>query len=245
MHRTLSACLGHATRTLAATCAATVAFLAVPAHAGYVNIQPIQVCDDAGGNCANPGQELFLAATNKIWAQAGLTFNYLPFTTTNSSQYLALDNAGEVAGLFNAAPGAASNPLTISMWFVGFHFDAYGEVNDIGGNKIVIEDGVFAQSRLDTIAHELGHLLGLLHDDPGVDTDYLMRSGDDRLTPTDIADITPDGAGLDKLTAEQIALAQSDAKVINDVPEPASQALVLAGLGLAAVVTRRRKGARG
>lgn len=210
--------------------------IAHTASAAMLTILPVKVCDDAGNNCANSGENLFLAETNKIWSQANITFNYLPFTTTNSSKYLSLDDASEVAGLFADAPGAATNPTIVTMWFVSNHFDAFGEVNTIGGNKIVIDEVIFSVNRIDTIAHEVGHLLGLEHDDPGVGTDFLMRSGDDRITPSSIADITPDGAGLDKLTAGQIATALADPKV---VPEPGTFVLVSLA-GAAAFLIRRR-----
>lgn len=210
-----------------------------PAHAGaFINILPIKICDDAGMNCANDAEELFLAATNKIWAQASIKFVYLPFTTTNSSTYLSLDNQAEVNALFADAPGAAGDPRTISMWFVDNHFDAFGEVNAIGGNKIVIDDGIFPANRLDTIAHEVGHLLGLKHDDPGVGMDFLMRSGLDRTTPTVIGDITPDGAELDKLTAAEIITAQSNPKVM---PVPGVLLLFASGLGILMIGRGRRK----
>lgn len=228
-------------RLLAGLCFGVVASLAPPVNAANINILPVKICDDAGANCANNTNQLFLAATNKIWAQAGLTFNYFDFTTTKSSEYLNLDNQAEVDALFLAAPGVAANPLTITMWFVATHFDAFGEVNAIPGNKIVIADSVFTSGRLDTIAHEVGHLLGLLHNDPGVNTDFLMRAGADRVTPTVIGDITPDGTKLDKLTAAQIATALADPKV---VPEPATFVTMLGGFGMLALVIRRGKGAR-
>jgi hypothetical protein len=230
---------GVARRAVATACLVAAAGAALPAAAAFINIQPIKICDDAGASCANDGEELFLAATNKIWAQAGLTFNYLPFTTTNSSVYLNLDDQDEVNSLFSDAPGAAGNPLTISMWFVNSHFDAFGEVDTLGGNKIVIDEVIFSLNRLDTIAHEVGHLLGLTHDDAGVEVDYLMRSGGDRITPSVLGDITPDGAALDKLTNGQIATALADPKV-SVVPEPGTYALALAGFGVLGFMARRR-----
>lgn len=244
MYRSMTVDLGRkARRVVSAACIAAIASWGAAANAvGVLNIQPIKICDDGGANCANDAEQLFLAATNKIWAQAGITFNYLPFTTTNSSAFLSLDNQAEVDSLFAAAPGAAANPLTVSMWFVSNHFDAFGEANTLGGNKVVIDEVIFSSNRLDTIAHEVGHLFGLDHGDPGVGVDFLMRSGADRTTPTVIGDITPDGAALDKLTAAQIATASSDPKIIiaAAVPEPETYALMLAGLGLLGVAVRRK-----
>jgi len=213
-------------------------------RAGIITILPIQV-GDGMGNLGNASQQLYLDATNKIWSQAGLTFNYLPFTSIISSDFYSLDNQTEVDDLFAMAPGASMMPKTISMWFVSGHFDAYGEVNSTAGglssNRIVIADSVFAEGRLDTIAHEVGHLLGLQHDDLGVETNFLMRSGDDRITPTLIGDIFPDGVGLDRLTAGQISTALSDAKV-TAVPEPSSLILFAGSVGIAFV--RRRRGVK-
>ncbi len=208
--------------------------------AAIVTILPIQVGNGLG-SFGNAGQELFLAETNKIWAQAGLTFNYLPFTSIVSSDFFVLDNQTEVDNLFATAPGASMTPTTISMWFVSDHFDAYGEANGLGGlssNKIVIADSVFNEGRLDTIAHEVGHLLGLDHDDLGVGVDFLMRSGADRVTPTTIGDIFPDGTGLDRLTASQIFIARADAKV-TAVPEPSSFILFASVAGVAFLRRRR------
>lgn len=223
-----------AAHTLAALCLAGVLGLP-PAWAGVVNVLPIRVCDDAGNNCANAAGSLFAAATNKIWAQAGITISFLPFTSTNSSTYLTLDNQAEVNALFAAAPGAAGNPLTVSLWFVQNHFDAWGEVNAIGGNKMVIDAGIFAMRLLDVIAHEIGHLLGLKHDDPGMGADFLMPAA--ATQPTVIGDITPDGAGLSKLTRAQIATAIADPKV---VPVPGALLLFASGLGSVLFALRRR-----
>lgn len=233
--------LSAAVRRMSSACAVACVVLGAglsSAQAAVVNILPIQICDDGGASCANAGQELFLAETNKIWAQAGISFNYLPFTTTNSSAFLSLDDQAEVASLFSVAPGAATQPMTISMWFVANHFDAFGEVNMIGGDKIVIDEIIFSVGRLDTIAHELGHLLGLNHEDtdPGVETDFLMRSGADRITPNDIGDITPDGLALDKLTAAQILTANASPLV---VPEPGT--LLLLGSSFGTLMLGRRQ----
>ena len=212
-------------------------------EAAIVTVLPIQV-GDGNGNFANSQKELYLAATNKIWAQAGISFKYLPFTSIISSTFFTLDNQAEVNDLYAQAPGASSTPGTISMWFVKDHFDAYGEANELGGlnaNRIVVTELVFMEGRLDTIAHELGHLLGLDHEDvdPGVERDFLMRGGDDRITPTSINDIYPDGSKLDKLTAAQITKALADPKV-TAIPEPSSLAF-LAVIAISCVRNRRRK----
>ena len=133
-----------------------------------VNVKPIQVCNDAGASCANAAKTLLEAETDKIWAQASIDINFLAWGTTNETDYLLMDDAAEVTAFFTAAPNAAADPKTITMWFVDHHFSAWGQVNMTGGNKVIIDDEIFAVNRIDTIGHEIGHLLGLLHTDPAL-----------------------------------------------------------------------------
>ena len=57
-----------------------------PAFGAAVKLNIIQVCDDAGSNCAPVN--LNQTFTDKIWAQTGTTFNYSSITQLNSTAYL-------------------------------------------------------------------------------------------------------------------------------------------------------------
>lgn len=215
---------------------AAMAVLAPAARASAVYVLPVQVCDDDGNNCANSGQELYLNETNKIWEQAGISIVFLDWTSINNTAYQNFTSIPDENAFFNdtANNGISTVATVITMWFVkSITNDDWGTVDTISGRKVMIADNVFAATRLDTLAHELGHNLGLKHDDPGMDNTYLMRSGGSRTIPGAIGDITPDGAKLDKLTAAQKLTAQSSAYA---VPLPAAVYL----FGSALLLLRRR-----
>ena len=72
--------------------AAAALFAAASAQAlptMQVTIQPWQVCDDAGANCATTG--LFDPFTQKIWAQADIVVNFLAMQQVNSTARLNED----------------------------------------------------------------------------------------------------------------------------------------------------------
>ena len=116
---------------------------------------------------------------------------------------------------------------------------------------LFVSDRVFNGNRRDTIAHELGHTLGLFHTnlDPAFSTipsDNLMTAGGDgRLPPTSLADIYPDGAQLSKLTAGQIQTALASDYLTKQVvlPTPITiptpPTMLLIGLGLMILRIRR------
>jgi hypothetical protein len=197
-----------------------------------VTIRPIQVCDDSGLTCANPTLNLFSAETSKIWAQADIAINFLGWQTVNSSARLNEDNFSDLGNL------SPSN--VVDLWFVNDLTDCGGPVSGTlfgcgtSGGWFALTKAVFDYSpvgRLDTLAHELGHVLGLGHGDFGAGGgDNLMTAGSSRLIPQLLSDINPDGAGLDKLTAAQIAEARTSS-YLTAVPEPGS--LALAGLATA------------
>ena len=209
-----------------------------------VNIQPIQVCDDAGANCANTGLELFLAETNKIWDQAEITMNFLGWMTVNSSRAVErgrlrrprverrlVDRQHVVRQRPDGLRRPDLRPVRLRQ----------------RAGRVAITDSVFAFNggigRLDTIAHELGHVLGLGHGDFGAGgAENLMTAGSARSIPDSIGDIAPDGDNLDQLTAAQIAQATSSdfAQPATSVPEPGTLGLVVFGL-LGAVTSGRRR----
>jgi hypothetical protein len=235
-----------------------------PTWAATVTIQPIQICDDGGGNCATTG--FFEAETDKIWAQAGIDVNFLAMAQINETDYLdvtvgvAAVVAQETQDVMEAGRTLINDSavtLAINMFFVdsldsssGFYGLGCGapifSTACAGGIGVFIAGSVFTFNsgvgRLDTIAHEIGHVLGLTHNGFGAGGgNNLMTSGGSRTVPGSINDIFPDGLDLSQLTQAQIDEALSSGFVTDVVPIPEPGTLVLLGIGLAGAAARRRR----
>ncbi|WP_193995404.1 zinc-dependent metalloprotease family protein [Leptolyngbya ectocarpi] len=206
-----------------------------------LEIQPIQVCDDGGMVCAQV--ELFETIADKIWDQADIDITFLPPNQLNDSTYLTTDDdeffdlsfTGS-AGSFGRHPDSTRTSGPINLWFVDVIESSNGLIQFgnawVGFNGVLISDDILdfnnGIGRLDVIAHEIGHNLGLRHSTFGAgDANNLMSSGGVRTVPESIDDIFPDGDKLSQLTPEQIEHVQ-DSDFLKDLAADEDTLLVTA-----------------
>ena len=207
-----------------------------------VLVNVYQLCDDSGLNCASTGpsgDSYFTAETNKIWAQAGIGVIFSALTQINSTLFSTIDDSSLNHTFAQLTSTYGTHGLTVDLFLVHTIAGAYGEAWLGAGGLAVAMDSVMAYppaGRIDTIAHELGHNFNLPHSGTA---DYLMAEGGIRTPASDLANINPDGAQLDKLSAAEIAIAL-DSTLLQDVPEPASVALIATGLCAVMLIRRRR-----
>lgn len=222
-----------------------------------VTVQVYQLCDDAGNNCASTGpagNEYFAAETNKIWSQAGIAvaFDFVAQIHSTAFGYLDDNVAGDGFADLHAGYGSMGpSATTIDMFLVREVAGSfYGQAWYGMGGFVMSMDTVMnfngGLGRVDTIAHELGHNFGLVPVGLGGDAgghssvaNFLMARGEIRSVPATLADIAPDGLGLDIIPTVQADFARTSL-LLSEVPEPISVALVGTGLLSLAMVRRRR-----
>lgn len=177
-----------------------------------VTVQPIQVRMDDG--TLDPGMQQFPAApiaveaTNKIYAQAGVTVEFLPTVYYDETDFLVIDSTDEFRDL-SLVPGHGqhADPLVINMWFVQ---DArYCDppvpcaiyLSWVGANGLAVR-GEYVDI-LFVVAHVVGYNFGLQNSgSEDLPRENLMHIAP--YSPQSLDDIYPDGLGYCYLNPQQI-----------------------------------------
>ena len=172
-----------------------------------VSLNIIDVCDTTGTLCAPAGNiQTYEAYASAIYSQAGIAFapsvvhklnlpNYSDCGITTASTVCTDGLLSSSRDLVNSpGHGQSTTSNTLNVYLVNNLVTAGGASYGwglIGGNGLVVATGTNPTTHLtaaiDTLAHELGHNLGLDHVDQA---DNLMKTSA-RTTPFDACQIPP------------------------------------------------------
>jgi hypothetical protein len=248
-------------------------------------IEPIFIQNGVGGNIAvqtnySADFALFQAATQRVYAQAGIRVVWASSSVFVSSTFYTISGASDVGNLVAAqGKGYQSGTTTLTVWFTGSNGGILGVSNqslNVSKNAFVQPDPVYYNGAtvsestfvaggtysLTTLAHEIGHVLGLDHNlvnaGPTYNTTTAVANGnlmkDGSVGGTTFSGITSDGStGFGVLTANQISMLLLSPYVrtnstANDtytysssaIPEPADFVLIASAVAGVFVIGRRR-----